>query len=106
MKKLRSSAYSNQENGIFTTHIHGTWGPPFRPSLYILSELEVSLWMMPDTGRKYNQKADVSCLSVVAGSSFSGHRAAMPSGFDCLFVSLPPSLSLALYSAVEMKKVI
>ena len=35
MKKLRSPACGKQENAIFPPHIHGTWGPPFRPSLYV-----------------------------------------------------------------------
>ena len=31
---MRSPACSRQDNAIFPPHIHGTWGPPFRPSLY------------------------------------------------------------------------
>ena len=34
VKKLRSPACSRQENAMFPPHIHGTWGSPFRPSLY------------------------------------------------------------------------
>ena len=34
MKKLCSPACSKQENATFSPHIHGTWGPPFRQSLY------------------------------------------------------------------------
>ena len=38
VKKLRSPVCSRQENAIFLPHIqyiHGTWGPPFRTSLYV-----------------------------------------------------------------------
>ena len=34
VKKLRSHACSRQKNATFSPHIHGTWGPPFSPSLY------------------------------------------------------------------------
>ena len=34
VKKLRSPACSRQENAMFSLHIHGIWGSPFRPSLY------------------------------------------------------------------------
>ena len=31
---LRSPACCRQEHATFSSNIHGTWGPPFSPSLY------------------------------------------------------------------------
>ena len=97
---MRSPACSRQENIKFPPHIHGAWGPPFRPSMYsrastliryltilphktsILSPcslLGLNKQALQKNGRRLDRSSFVFCLSEPLARSFFRSRRTPPS---------------------------